>query len=72
MLCTKPVGAKSLDGMYNWTREILEDQVAIALRRARTRAPTDAHGAPIADGQSGKAHAAAARSTERGSIAQGS
>jgi hypothetical protein len=34
-MCTKPIGAKSAEGMYNWTREILEDQVAIALRRAR-------------------------------------
>jgi hypothetical protein len=39
MMCTKPVGAKSLEGMYKWTREILEDQVAIALRRARALAP---------------------------------
>jgi hypothetical protein len=36
--CTKPIGAKSAEGMYNWTREILEDQVAIALRRARAMA----------------------------------
>ena len=35
IMCTKPIGAKSAEGMYNWTREILEDQVAIALRRAR-------------------------------------
>ena len=40
MSCTKPVGAKSSEGMYNWTREILEDQVAIAFRRARAKAPT--------------------------------
>jgi hypothetical protein len=42
MMCTKPVGAKSLDGMYKWTREILEDQVAIALRRASAQPPTPA------------------------------
>jgi hypothetical protein len=42
MMCTKPVGAKSLEGMYKWTREILEDQVAIALRRARALEPTPA------------------------------
>ncbi len=42
MLCTKPVGAKPLEGMYKWTREILEDQVAIALRRARALEPTSA------------------------------
>jgi hypothetical protein len=33
--CTKPIGAKASEGMYSWTREVLEDQVAIALRRAR-------------------------------------
>jgi len=39
-MCTKPIGAKSDEGMYKWTREIVEDQVAIALRR--TRAPATA------------------------------
>ena len=34
-LCTKPTGAKSAEGMYRWTPEILQDQVAFALRRAR-------------------------------------
>ena len=36
LLCTKPIGAKATEGMYKWTREILEDQIAIALRRARS------------------------------------
>ena len=40
-MCTKPIGAKSAEGMYNWTREILEDQVAIALRRARALATAE-------------------------------
>ena len=40
-MCTKPVGAKSAEGMYNWTREILEDQVAIALRRAHALSPAE-------------------------------
>jgi hypothetical protein len=40
-MCTKPIGAKSAEGMYNWTREILEDQVAIGLRRAHALATTD-------------------------------
>jgi hypothetical protein len=40
MACTKPVGAKSSEGMYKWTQEILQYQVAIALRRARSVAPT--------------------------------
>src|SRR5688572_7454694 len=37
-MCKKPIGAKPAEGMYNWTREILEDQVAFALRRARALA----------------------------------
>ena len=40
-MCTKPIGAKSAEGMYKWTREILEDQVAIALRRARALATAE-------------------------------
>ena len=33
--CTKPIGARPSEGMYNWTRQNLEDQIAIALRRAQ-------------------------------------
>ena len=40
-MCTKPIGAKSAEGMYKWTREILEDQVAIALRWARALATAE-------------------------------
>jgi hypothetical protein len=40
-MCTKPIGAKPAEGMYNWTREILADQVAIALRHARALATAD-------------------------------
>ena len=40
-MCKKPIGAKSAEGMYSWTREILEDQVAIALRRARALSPAE-------------------------------
>jgi hypothetical protein len=43
-MCTKPIGAKSDEGMYKWTRENVENQVAIALRRPR---------APATDGPSG-------------------
>jgi len=35
-MCKKPVGAKSAEGMYKWTRGNLEDQVAIGSRRSRT------------------------------------
>ncbi len=41
MPCTKPIGARSLEGMYKRTRENLEDQVAIALRRARAPAAAE-------------------------------
>lgn len=40
-MCTKPIGAKPDEGMYKWTPEILENQIAVALRRPRpaTAAP---------------------------------
>ena len=37
-MCTKPSGASSGDGIYMWTREVVRDQVAIGLRRARALA----------------------------------
>ena len=33
IMCTKPVGAKPLEGMYNWTRQILQDQITFTSRR---------------------------------------
>ena len=36
-MCTKPIGAKGDEGMYNWTPAILQNQIAIALR-SRVRA----------------------------------
>ena len=36
LMCTKPIGAKSDEGMYKWTPGNLRDQLAIALR-SRTR-----------------------------------
>jgi hypothetical protein len=33
-MCTKPVGARRLDAMYSWTREILEGQISTTLRNA--------------------------------------
>lgn len=35
-MCTKPVGAKPGDGIYNWTLPILQDQVACVSRKARS------------------------------------
>ena len=32
-MCTKPIGARSSEGMYKWTPAILQDQIAISIRR---------------------------------------
>jgi len=37
-MCTKPLGAKSSEGMYSWTRDILSDQISTTDRRARSDA----------------------------------
>jgi hypothetical protein len=36
-MCTKPDSARPSDGMYSWTRETLESQLATALRAAAPR-----------------------------------
>jgi hypothetical protein len=41
IMCTKPIGAKSAEGMYSWTRQILQDQIAFTLRRARADATAE-------------------------------
>ncbi len=33
-MCTKPVRAKSLEGMYSWTSQVLQDQITLAARNA--------------------------------------
>jgi hypothetical protein len=33
IMCTKPIGAKPTEGMYSWTRQILNDQIMITSRR---------------------------------------
>jgi len=38
LMCTKPIGAKPAEGMYSWTRQVLQDQIAFALRKARSDA----------------------------------
>jgi hypothetical protein len=35
VMCTKPHGALTSDGMYSWTTQILREQVATTLRLAR-------------------------------------
>jgi len=41
IMCTKPVGAKPAEGMYSWTRQILQDQIALVLRNARADATAE-------------------------------
>ncbi len=36
-MCTRPCGAKPADSMYSWTREILQSQIAVTLRKAQPR-----------------------------------
>jgi hypothetical protein len=38
IMCTKPIGAKTAEGMYSWTRQILQDQIAITSRSTRSDA----------------------------------
>ena len=33
-MCTKPAGAKSSEGMYRWTAQIIQDQVTLMTRNA--------------------------------------
>ena len=42
LMCTKPMGAKSAEGMYSWTRQILEDQMTYTLRNMRADATAEA------------------------------
>ena len=41
-MCTKPVGAKPTDGIYNWTLPILRYQVACVSRRTRSNEEVEA------------------------------
>ena len=41
IMCTKPIGAKPLEGMYNWTRQILQDQIAFTSRKAESDAAAE-------------------------------
>ena len=36
IMCTKPMGAKSAEGMYMWSPQVLQDQIAIASRSTHT------------------------------------
>jgi hypothetical protein len=41
IMCTQPIGAKPAEGMYSWTRQTLQDQITLALRKARADATTE-------------------------------
>ena len=45
-MCTKPVGAKRDEGMYNWTWEILQNQIVTTLRNARPLEIPERHKRP--------------------------
>ena len=45
IMCTKPIGARSAEGMYSWTGQILQDQITLTLRKAQV----DAAAAAIRD-----------------------
>lgn len=42
IMCTKPHGAKPVEGMYSWTRQILQNQMTLNLRKARMDATAEA------------------------------
>jgi hypothetical protein len=42
IMCTKPIGAKSAEGMYSWTRQIVQDQITLASRKAGENATPEA------------------------------
>ena len=46
-MCTKPSGAKTAEGMYSWTRQVLQDQITFVSRKAAADAAAaavrDAH-----------------------------
>jgi hypothetical protein len=41
IMCTKPIGAKPSEGMYSWTRQILQDQISLTLRKSRASATAE-------------------------------
>ena len=42
IMCTKPIGAKTAEGMYSWTRRILQDQISLRTRKATADAAVKA------------------------------
>ena len=42
VMCCKPQGARAAEGMFSWTRQVLQDQLALNQRKAQEQAKTDA------------------------------
>ncbi len=42
VMCCKPQGARTTEGMFSWTRQILQDQLALNLRKAQEHEKTTA------------------------------
>jgi hypothetical protein len=36
IMCTKPIGAKASEGIYSWTGQVLQNQIALASRKAES------------------------------------
>ena len=36
LMCSKPISSKPAEGMYSWTRQILQERVAFTIRKARS------------------------------------
>ena len=52
-MCTKPAGAKRTEGMYSWTSEIIQDQIALMTRQAHREQATLGMKRPAAPERSG-------------------
>ena len=52
IMCTKPIGAKPAEGMYSWTRQILQDQIILTFRRAAADAAAESRRNTIRKGGS--------------------
>ena len=48
IMCTKPIGAKPAEGMYNWTRQILQEQITLASRKSSAATAASVREAPPA------------------------
>jgi hypothetical protein len=41
IMCAKPVGARPSEGIYGWTRQTIQEQIALTLRKAEMDAITE-------------------------------